>query len=266
MNAASGDPRTAELEANLAAVRGRITAACQACGRSSEEVTLIAVAKTFPAADIRRLAALGLADFGENRDQEAGRKVTELADLRLRWHFVGRLQRNKARSVARYAHLVHAVDRPELLLALDQAAAELSKPSRPAAGGPATDRAAAGQAPARGDQPLAVLVQVNLDPSPERAARRGGAAPAAVPALADAAARCRHLRLAGLMAIAPRDGDPDRAFARLAELAAGVRTNHPAATILSAGMSSDLEAAIRHGATHVRVGTALLGSRAYPVR
>ena len=263
--ASAEDPRLAELAANLAAVRRRISAACTACGRDVEEVTLVAVTKTFPAADVRRLAELGLVDVGESRDQEARPKVTELADLALRWHFVGRLQRNKARSVAGYAHLVHAVDRPELLVALEQTATDQV----------ATDQATTAQAGGqRPDRPLAVLIQVNLDPDPEhaptpdqtRTASRGGAAPAEVAALADAAAGCQHLRLAGLMAIAPRAGDPDRAFARLAEVAARVRAEHPAATVLSAGMSGDLEAAIRHGATHLRVGTALLGSRATLVR
>jgi uncharacterized pyridoxal phosphate-containing UPF0001 family protein len=266
----SGDRRTAELEANLAAVRRRVAVACQDCGRSTEEITLIAVTKTFPAADVRRLAGLGLADFGENRDQEARGKVVELADLRLRWHFVGRLQRNKARSVARYAHLVHAVDRLELLRALDRAAADLSEADQragvPGTVGAAADVAVADRASTRGEQPLAVLIQVNLDTSPERAAQRGGVAPAAVPALTDVAAGCPHLRLAGLMAVAPLDGDPDPAFARLAELAARVRADHPAATVLSAGMSGDLEVAIRHGATHARVGTALLGVRTALVR
>jgi pyridoxal phosphate enzyme (YggS family) len=237
------DPRAAELAGNLAAVRGRLAAACVAAGRRPEEVTLIAVTKTFPARDVRRLVALGVTDVGENRDQEARAKTADLADLSgVRWHFVGRLQRNKVNHVVGYADVVHAVDRPELVTAL-AAAAERSR-----------------------QRPLDALVQVNLDTDPEEAAHRGGAAPGDVPALADRVAAAGSLRLVGLMAVAPLGGDPEPAFARLAEIAARLRADHPAARMLSAGMSADLEAAIRHGATHVRVGTALLGGRTRPVR
>jgi pyridoxal phosphate enzyme (YggS family) len=234
------DQRAAELAANLAALTDRIAAACRAAGRAPGEVALIAVTKTFPADDVRRLAALGVTDVAENRDQEARAKTAELADLAgLRWHFVGRLQRNKAGHVARYADVVHAVDRPELVDALAAAAERVR------------------------DTPLDALVQVSLEPG---APDRGGADPGDVPALADRIAAAGPLRLAGLMAVAPLDADPDPAFALLAEVAARLRADHPGAAMLSAGMSGDLEAAVRHGATHVRVGTALLGGRTGPVR
>lgn len=237
------DPRTAELAANLAALRERIAAACGAAGRRPDEVTLIAVTKTFPARDVRRLVALGVADVGENRDQEARAKTAELADMSgVRWHFVGRLQRNKVNHVVGYADVVHAVDRPELVAAL-AAAAERSRQTS-----------------------LDALVQVNLDTDPDDAARRGGAAPGDVPTLADQIADAGSLRLVGLMAVAPLGADPEPAFARLVEVADRLRADHPDARMLSAGMSADLEAAIRHGATHVRVGTALLGGRTRPVR
>ena len=237
------DPRTAQIAGNLDAVRKRIATACAAAGREPDEVTLIAVTKTFPARDVRRLASLGVTEVAENRDQEARAKTAELADLTaLRWHFVGRLQRNKVNHVAGYADVVHAVDRPELITALAAAAGRVRQ------------------------RPLDALVQVNLDTDPEETARRGGAAPEQVPALADQVAAAPALRLAGLMAVAPLGADPEPAFARLAELAARLRADHPAAGMLSAGMSTDLEAAIRHGATHVRVGTALLGGRTRPVR
>jgi pyridoxal phosphate enzyme (YggS family) len=234
-----------ELAGSLATLRERISTACAAAGRDAAAVTVIAVTKRFPAADIRRLAALGVTDVGESRDQEARPKAAELADLTgLRWHFVGRLQRNKVSHVVRYADVVHSVDRTELVAALASAAAR----ARP--------------------RPLDVLVQVNLEPEPAAGAEpapRGGAQPLDVPGLADRVAAAESLRLAGLMAVAPLGTDPEPAFARLAELAARLRAEHPGAVILSAGMSADLEAAVRCGATHVRVGTALLGSRTRPV-
>lgn len=226
-----------ELAANLAAVRARIAAACVGAGRDPADVRLVAVTKTFPAADVRRLAGLGVTDVGENRDAEAAGKVAALGDLPLRWHFVGQLQTNKAASVAGYAYWVHSVDRPRLVDALAVGAA-------------------------RAGRRVGCLLQVSLDGAPGR----GGVAPAALAELAAAVAVRAELRLAGVMALAPLGADPDAAFARLATLAAALRQAYPDATAVSAGMSSDLEAAIRHGATHVRVGTALLGGRRGLVR
>jgi pyridoxal phosphate enzyme (YggS family) len=230
----SGDARTAQLAGNLAAVRARIAAAARAAGRDPAEVTLIAVTKTYPAGDVVRLARLGVADIGENRDQEAAPKAAEVsaAGVPVRWHFVGRLQRNKCRSVVGYADLVHSVDSVRLAVALGAAAAVR-------------------------DRPLDVLVQASVDADPDR----GGVVPDELARVAEAVAGQSTLRLQGLMTIAPLDWEPERAFARLAELAAGLRAEHPRATIVSAGMSGDLEAALVHGATHVRIGTALLGVR-----
>jgi pyridoxal phosphate enzyme (YggS family) len=176
-----------------------------------------------------------MTDVGENRDQEAAPKHAECADLELRWHFVGALQRNKARSVARYADVVHSVDRLALVRSLGDAATTAARE-------------------------LTVLIQVGLDP-PDRDTERSGADPAAVPELAAAIVATSHLTLGGVMAVAPLGLDPDPAFARLAEVAAAIRDSHPSATIISAGMSGDFEAALRHGATHLRIGTALLGRR-----
>jgi pyridoxal phosphate enzyme (YggS family) len=229
------DARRDELAANLAALRSRIDAACAAAGRDPGELTLIAVTKTFPASDTRLLAELGITDVGENRDQDAAAKHAECADLPLRWHFVGQLQRNKARSVATYADVVHSIDRPPLVEALSRAAN------------------AAGRE-------LTALVQVSLD-GPE-ASGRGGAVPAAVEGLADAIAAAPALRLGGVMAVAPLGSSPEAAFASLGEIAAALRRRHPGADVVSAGMTGDLEAAIANGATHLRVGTALLGRRA----
>jgi PLP dependent protein len=233
--------RRAELADNLVATRERIAAACSEAGRAPDEVVLVAVTKTWPAADIRLLAELGVRDVGENRDQEARSKHADCADLGLRWHFVGQLQRNKARSVAEYADVVHSVDRTALVAALGHGA----------------------QAAHRS---LVALVQVSLDADAgSDAPGRGGVAPGRVLELADAVATTPGLVLGGLMAVAPLGADPDEAFARLAEVSAVVRHSHPDATMVSAGMTADLEAAIRHGATHVRVGTALLGRRSAPV-
>jgi len=234
------DPRGQELARSLAEVRGRIQRACAAAGRDPAEVTLVVVTKTFPADDVARLAALGVVDVGENRDQEAAAKATALADLGLRWHFVGQLQRNKARSVAGYAAVVQSLDRSGLAQALNRGAE------------------AAGRR-------VEVLVQVDLDDSAAgaggKAGARGGARSDAVAALADEVASTSALVLRGVMAVAPRDLDPARAFARLAEVAALLRADHPQATWVSAGMSGDLEPAVRAGATHLRVGTAILGHR-----
>jgi len=227
------------LAANLARVRARIDAARAAAGRT-DEIALVAVTKTYPASDVALLADLGVTDVGENRDQEAAPKAAAVGD-RVRWHFVGQLQRNKARSVARYADVVQSVDSVRLARALDAAAA------------------AAGRR-------LDVLLQVSLDGDPHR----GGALPGSadpdrgLDPVAAAVAGHEALRLAGLMAVAPLGEDPDAAFARLAEVAARFRVDHPTASVLSAGMSDDLESAVSHGATHVRIGSALLGKRPPP--
>jgi pyridoxal phosphate enzyme (YggS family) len=192
------------------------------------------VTKTFPADDVRLLAELGVTDVGENRDQEAAPKAEACTDLGLRWHFVGQLQRNKARSVVAYAHVVHSVDRLRLVTALDQAMSTSG----------------------RADE-LSTFVQVNLEPEPGR----GGAEPALVSELADQVATASHLRLAGVMAIAPLNADPADAFGELARIARRVQEDHPDATAISAGMSADLEAAISAGATHLRVGSGVLGRR-----
>lgn len=237
------DARRAQLAENLTSVRARIDRACVAAGRDPAEVTMVAVTKTYPADDVVSLAGLGVTDVGENRDQEAAPKAAEVsaAGVDVRWHFVGQLQRNKARSVVRYADLVHSVDSVRLAVALGEAVDRHR------------DR----------DRPLAALVQVNLDGAAERggAVVGGGDPDREVGAVAAALAGRPELRLAGLMAVAPLDWEPERAFARLAEVAAGLRAEHPDAVVVSAGMSGDLEAAIRHGATHVRIGSALLGMR-----
>ncbi len=233
------DQRRAELVRSLASVRTRIADACDAAGRDPRSVTLVAVTKTYPVADVVTLARLGVHDIGESRDQEASAKIEEFAGASpdvaadVRWHFVGRLQSRKCRSIASYASAVHSLDRAELA-------------GRLADG---VERA--------GRESLEVFVQLSLDGDPER----GGVRVEQLDELADAVAACRPLRLRGVMAVPPMDADPDAAFAEVAEASRRLRASHPGADAISAGMSADLDAAIRHGSTHVRVGTALLGRR-----
>jgi pyridoxal phosphate enzyme (YggS family) len=229
--------RRADLAANLTAVRERIAKACDAAGRSPGEVTIIAVTKTFPASDVRLLAELGITDIAENRDQDAATKAAECGDLDLTWHFVGQLQTNKVRSVVSYTDVIHSIDRPRLVTALSREAV-------------------------RAERSVRCLIQVALDD----AEGRGGARAEDVRALADALDAADGLTLAGVMAVAPLGADPAPAFARLAEIAVSLRAVYPAAEMVSAGMSGDMEHAIVNGATHVRVGTALLGGRRAIVR
>jgi pyridoxal phosphate enzyme (YggS family) len=236
------DARRAELAESLRSVRQRIDDACASAGRDPAEVRLVAVTKTFPATDVALLTDLGLTDFGENRDQEASRKVAELAELRpgapARWHMVGRLQRNKVRSVAHWAAEVQSVDSLRLVDALAGAVDSTN-------------------AEGRRSGPLDVLVQASADADP----RRGGCPLPQLPALADAVAESGGLALRGVMIVAPMEIDPEAAFEAASAVWRDVRGDHPEATEFSAGMSGDMEAAIRHGSTCVRVGTALLGGR-----
>ena len=226
------DSRSDELAAALEAVEARIGAACSAAGRHRSGITLVVVTKTYPAADVARLAALGVRNVGENREREGSAKHAECAGLPLAWHFIGQLQTNKARSVSGWADLVHSVDRPALVAALDRGAA-------------------------RAGRVLDCLLQVSLDGDPGR----GGVPVPQLPALAEAVAAAPALRLRGVMAVAPLDANPQAAFAVLPELLDQVRRVEPGADVVSAGMSGDLEAAVSCGATHLRVGTAILGQR-----
>jgi len=225
-------PRRQQLAARLDEVQARIRRALAAAGRPDEPV-LVVVTKFFPASDVDLLAELGVTAIGENRDQEAAAKCTEIVHRdRLAVHFIGQLQSNKAGSVAHYADVVQSVDRAKVVRALDRGAEQAGRR-------------------------VEVTVQVNLD----EAQGRGGVAPGEARALADLVAAAGSLTLRGVMAVAPLGGDPRAAFARLREVADGIRADHPDATWVSAGMSGDLEAAVAEGATHLRVGSAILGSR-----
>ena len=235
--------RREELTAGLAQVEERIVAACRAANRSRGDVQLIVVTKNFPGSDIEVLCQLGVTDIGENRDQEASAKIAALPHEireRIQVHFIGQLQSNKAGSLATYVDAVHSIDRDKLVLALDRAAT------------------AAGR-------DIGALVQVSLNTDTDAVAgagaARGGIPLDGVAVLANSVAAAQHLRLRGLMAVAPLGVDPGEAFARLATVARDLRAEYPGATWISAGMSADLESAVANGATHLRVGSAILGSR-----
>ncbi len=231
--------RRAQIEGGLAAVRQRIDQACLVAGRA-DPVSLVVVTKTFPASDVRILRELGVTDVAENRVQEAAAKRREVESDDghglLRWHMIGQIQRNKAAAVAGWAHMVESVDRPELVAALGRAAVAHS-------------------------HPLDVLVQVALDPAPRPG--RGGVDPGEALELAAAVDAEPGLTLRGVMGVAPFPGDPDDAFERLARVSAAVQERWQGAQVVSAGMSGDLERAVAHGATQVRIGGAILGDRAY---
>ncbi|MFD0020885.1 YggS family pyridoxal phosphate-dependent enzyme [Streptomyces sp. NPDC058382] len=232
--------RKHQLAANLAQVEERIASACASAGRKREEVTLIVVTKTYPASDVRILHELGVRQVAENRDQDAAPKAATCADLSLTWHFVGQLQTNKVRSVVSYADVVQSVDRVKLVTALSAAAS-------------------------REGRELGCLIQVALDAESGERGERGGVAPDGVEELAAAVESAPGLTPAGLMTVAPLAGPfagrQRAAFDRLMEISSRLRGNHPAANMVSAGMSADLEDAVAAGATHVRVGTAVLGVR-----
>ncbi|GAA2182257.1 YggS family pyridoxal phosphate-dependent enzyme [Leucobacter tardus] len=220
-----GEPGLSE---RLDQMRADIAEATRRADREPDELTLIVVTKFHPASLVRELCALGVRDVGENRHQEAQAKAEELAHLDLRWHFVGQLQTKKARQAAKYAHAIHSIDRTRLVDALDD-----------------------------GDRAIDAFVQINLTDDPGR----GGAAPDEIESLAERVLNSRALRLRGVMAVAPIEEDPARAFARLRGYSDRVRALAPEADAISAGMTHDYAEAIAEGATHLRIGTAITGKR-----
>jgi PLP dependent protein len=245
--------RESELADALTALRSRLTAAAKAAGRKVEEIQLLPITKFFPATDVAILSSLGCAAFGESREQEAAAKVGEVARLLgaapasangPQWHMVGQIQRNKARSLAEWAHTAHSISSARVVRALDRAVAT-----------------ALGEG--RRERPLRVYVQISLDGD----VSRGGVDVSDAKAVDEICAQVEateYLELVGLMGIPPLDWDPDTAFALLQSEHQRVRRAHPSAAGLSAGMSNDLESAVKHGSTCVRVGTALLGRRPLP--
>lgn len=237
--------RVGELTTALGAVRARLARAAESAGRNVNEIELLPITKFFPVTDIRILHRLGCHAFGESREQEAAAKVAAvraaLPDEAVRWHMVGTIQRNKARAVVSWAYAAHSVDNVRLVGALDRAAtAALASGIR--------------------TEPLRVYLQISLDGDIER----GGvdiSRPDLVDELCAAANAAKGLKFVGLMGIPPLKADPEDAFARLAGELERVQRDYPQRLGLSAGMSKDLEIAVRHGSTCVRVGTALMGQR-----
>ncbi len=243
--------RQSELTLALASVRSRLAAAAEAAGRNVGEIELLPITKFFPATDVAILSRLGCRAVGESREQEASAKVVEVARLLaespdggsrdVQWHMVGQIQRKKARAVARWANTAHSIGSLQLVTALERAVA-------------------GALAEHRRSNPLRVYVQVSLDGD----VSRGGvdiAEPGALDRVCEEVERAESLELVGLMAVPPLDWEPEQAFDRLQSEHHRVREAFPNAVGLSAGMSNDLEIAVKHGSTCVRVGTALLGQR-----
>lgn len=233
--------RRDEVAANLAAVEQRIASACAEAGRARDDITLIVITKNYPASDIDLLASLGVTDVGENRQPEAGDKHDKVAqDFRwpkLRWHFVGGLQTNKATAVTRYADVIHSVDRIKLVTALERGAAAA-------------------------ERHLTCLTQISLSQvGLSQDDGRSGARSNEVMAVANAIDGSEHLTLGGVMAVAPLGADPQSAFDELRAVSLELQERFPRATMISAGMSDDLEQAVRAGATHLRIGRSVLGER-----
>ncbi len=228
--------RRLELQTNLQEVEREISDACIAANRNRSDVTLIAVTKTWPASDVDLLAGLGITDVGENRDQEAKPKHEEVLAETLTWHAIGQLQTNKAKSVAAWADVVHSVDRTDLVTALTKAV---------------TGR----------ERPLSVLIQANLDPNPTE--NRGGALPNELINLAELISQSNGLHLQGIMGVAPLAGNDDLAFSKLQEFASEIQNSFPEANWISAGMSGDFATALKYGATHLRIGSSILGNRGF---
>lgn len=221
-----------EVSSRLRAVRARIAAAARAAGRDPADIRLVAISKFHPLEKIAAAHAAGQVDIGESRAQELDAKLASDPPPGVRWHFVGRLQRNKVGMVAGRVVLIHSVDRPRL-----------------------ADAVASHMQSLDGIQD--VLIQVNVVGEE----RKGGCAPADLPALAERIAVLDGVRAVGLMTIPPLDGDPGAVFAQLRAMRSRLAAEHPSVRELSMGMSGDLEAAVVAGATIVRVGTAIFGPR-----
>lgn len=242
----SSSARRIEISQNLAVVEREICLAVEKSNRDRSEITLIAVTKNFPVSDVVHLYDLGLRNFGENRDQEARAKVEEfkkyVADSessedqanQVKLHFQGQLQRNKLRSIATWADFIHSLDEERYLLPLQQLSVELEKP-------------------------ISLLLQLSLD-LPIRP-DRGGVPPEDLIGLGAKIKEHSGLNLQGLMAVAPLDVAPDLAFSALQTISGTFLKAFTDATWVSAGMSGDFAAAIASGATHLRIGSSILGSR-----
>lgn len=211
------------------AVRAAIDAECETLGRNPDDVTLVTVTKFHPASLVRELIEAGARDFGESRHQDAAPKVAEIGDDTIRWHFVGQIQSNKAKAIAQYASVLHSLDRPSVVAALRTSESHVDG-----------------------------FIEVNLTDDP---ARGGVMGETALLELAALITEVPAITLRGVMAVAPLTGSADDAFAELQRLSGILATVHPGATDISAGMSNDWQVALRYGATHLRIGTAITGNR-----
>jgi pyridoxal phosphate enzyme (YggS family) len=218
--------RRSEITSNLQAVRDEISKAVASAGRSLDEITLIAVTKTFPASDVEILRDLGITHFGENRDSDAAPKASTVAGT---WHFQGQIQSNKLKSITTWANVIHSLDEIRHFEVIEKSA----------------------------PHPLDIFCQVSLDGSEGR----GGVSEQKLYELAQAIEKSATHRLQGLMAVAPLGVDPSAAFSKLSAIHKAFMADFPKANKLSAGMSGDYKEAIAHGATHIRIGSSILGSR-----
>lgn len=226
--------RQDELAKSLKSIREGIEKACRKVHRDPSEVTLIAVTKNFPSSDIRTLYELGVSDFGESKVQECSQKFDELSDVTATWHFIGNIQSNKIKELVRIADVIHSVDSAKHVDKINAQAADNEKV-------------------------MTLLVQVNLDPDFPN--NRGGVGPDEIENLAERITALDNVRLGGLMFIASPLLVTEQAYESFSGVVNVFQTNHPNATWVSAGMSSDIEEAIAIGATHLRIGSKLLGNR-----
>ena len=222
--------RTSEITANLNDVKAKIASAALKAGRDADEITLIVVTKTFPVSDLEILYSLGVREFGENRDQEAVEKVAKLPS-NINWNFQGGIQSNKLKSISTWAGCIHSVDKLKYAQIISEQ--NIGKPKE-------------------------IFIQVSLDQPPES---RGGVDPKRLIDLASEITKLPGISLKGLMAIAPLDLPEEQAFLKLKEIQADFVAVFKDAKYLSAGMSGDYEMAISHGATHLRIGSSILGNR-----
>ena len=222
--------RTSEITANLNDVKAKIASAALKAGRDADEITLIVVTKTFPVSDLEILYSLGVREFGENRDQEAVEKVAKLPS-NINWNFQGGIQSNKLKSISTWAGCIHSVDK----LKYAQIISEQNT-----------------------GKPKEIFIQVSLDQPPES---RGGVDPKRLIDLASEITKLPGISLKGLMAVAPLDSPEGQVFLKLKEIRANFVAAFKDAKYLSAGMSGDYEMAISHGATHLRIGSSILGNR-----
>jgi pyridoxal phosphate enzyme (YggS family) len=227
--------RATEISLALAQVEERIVRACLSASRTRDDVTLIAVTKTYPLSDVEILQRLGITNFGENRDSEGVEKSSAIKNSENNsfWHYQGEIQSKKIGSISRWADIVHSLDDPSHIQKFDRALETV------------------------GGKSLQVFLQVSLDGNPQRA----GLNPAELMQACQAVAQTSHLHLMGVMTVPPVESVPEESFSKIADIAEGMRRDFPEAKYLSAGMSGDFEVAIAYGATHIRIGSQILGSR-----